>query len=663
MKSKNRTDEQLSDDIGEQGIIYKQLKREIAERKSTEEALKKSEDRYKRIIESITDYTYSVRIEDGKALETTHCIACFAVTGYTSEEFAADPYLWIKMVVEEDHDLVRQQAEDILAGLFPRSVEHRIIQKDGVMRWVESSLSPDYDLHGNLISYDGIVRDITDRKNIEIALRESEERFRRLSEATLEGILIHNKGKIIDMNQAFTRIFGYDPAELIKMNALQLIAPDFREAAMEHISSKYEKSYETVGLRKDGSTFPLIIQAKMVKREGQEVRVAACRDISEQKKSEKTLRFLSLVTEQISDSVITTNLDHEITYANQSFQRMFGYSAEEILGKSPDILNAESDSEQIQDDIYKTVSSGGIWRGELMNRKKDGSTFHCGLLVFPLHDEHGNIFAFTGIQRDITGRKKAEQDKELLNSELAGKNRELEQVVYATSHDLRTPLVNIDGFSKELRNSMNDLFSVLQRDDVPSDIKEKISLIVDEDVPEALKYISLSIFKMDSLLAGLLKLSRLGRAELKMEELNINEILSDVSSIFMSQIKKTGAKLEISDLPRCIGDEKQVSQIFSNLIDNAIKYLDPEQPGIIMISGNMDDGQSVYCVEDNGVGIDPQYQERIFEIFRQLEPSRSSGEGLGLTIVRKSVERHNGKIWMNSEPGKGTKFFVSLPAV
>ena len=298
-----------------------------------------------------------------------------------------------------------------------------------------------------------------------------------------------------------------------------------------------------------------------------------------------------------------------------------------------------------------------------MNRKKDGSTFHCGLLVFPLHDEQGNIFAFTGIQRDITGRKKAEQEKERLNAELAGKNRELEQIVYATSHDLRTPLVNIDGFSKELHSSMNDLFSVLQRDDVPSDIKEKISLIVDDDVPEALKYISLSVSKMDSLLAGLLKLSRLGRAELKIEELNMNEILSDVSSIFMSQIKKTGAKLEISDLPRCKGDEKQVCQIFSNLIDNAIKYLDPDQPGIIMISGNMEDGQSVYCVEDNGIGIDRQYQEKIFDIFRQLEPSRSSGEGLGLTIVRKSVERHNGKIWMNSEPGKGTKFSVSLPAV
>jgi PAS domain S-box-containing protein len=662
MKAKNRADEQLSDNIGEQGIIYKQLKHEIAERKSTEEALKKSEERYKRIIESITDYTYSVRIEDAKAFETTHCTACFAVTGYTSEEFAADPYLWIKMVVEEDHDLVRQQARDVLEGLFPQSVEHRIIRKDGVVRWVESSLSPDYDLHGNLISYDGIVRDITERKSIEIALRESEERFRRLSKATLEGILIHDKGKIIDMNQAFSGIFGYEPAELIKMNALQLIAPDSREEVLEHISSKYEKSYETVGLRKNGSTFPLIIQAKMIKHEGREVRVAACRDITERKKSEKTLRFLSLVTEQISDSVITSNLDYEITYANQSFQRLYGYSADEILGKSPDILNAEADSEQIQDDIYKAVSSGGIWRGELINRKKDGSMFHCGLLVFPLHDKHGNIFAFAGIQRDITERKKAEQERERLNAELASKNRELEQVLYATSHDLRTPLVNIDGFSKELRNSMNDLFSVLQRDDVPSDIKEKISLIVDEDIPEALKYISLSISKMDSLLAGLLKLSRLGRVELKIEELNINEILSDVSSLFMSLIKKTGAKLEISDLPRCRGDEKQVSQIFSNLIDNAIKYLGPERPGIIMISGNLENGQSVYCVEDNGIGIDPQYQGNIFDIFKQLEPSKSSGEGLGLTIVRKSVEMHNGNIWMDSEPGRGSKFFVSLPA-
>ncbi len=1047
----------------------KQLTQEIAEHKTTDHTLKESEERYKRIANAVTDYTYTVRVEDGKPVETTHCVACSVVTGYTLEDFSADPYLWIKMVIDEDHDLVRRQAGEILSGEFPPSVEHRIIRKDGVVRWVESNLLPNHDMQGNLFSYDGIVQDITGRKqaeerlkeskekyrllfdtfsdpvclydlngnillmnnagaaglgrkpkeliglslysffpdisgviaeriqqilesskgiesedmvilppnhkrwfksnhqpvrdkngkiyavqtisyditekkraenilrdiaekisietgenyfhsltkfiskelgneytligeldytgykiktvsvfakgeiidnmeynlvntpcenvvgkaacfypdnvqalfpedkllvdmgvnsyagiplfasdgqpigiivtlgsvpidegdsertisllqifsarasseleriNAERALRNSEEkyrglyndaldmihivdkngkiidaneielatmgytkeeytgkdlldiiardyrqyskqaleqvlngnkiaafetvfvtskgkqiivevnavpeiidgevvsvraiirniterkrvekelsesknRFRRLSEATFEGILIHDKGKIIDANHAFSEMFGYEHAEISGMNAFQLIAPDLREQVLEIVQSEYEHPYETVGVKKDGTSFPFEIQAKMLQLEGMKIRVAVCRDITERKKAEKTLRFLSLVTEQISDAVITTNLAYEITYANQAFQHLYGYSVEEILGRSPEILNVESTSEKIQNDIYQAVSSGGIWRGELLNRKKDGSTFHCGLLVFPLHDENGKIFAYTGIQRDISERKNAEQEKERFISELANKSRELEQVVYATSHDLRTPLVNIDGFSKELEKSVSEITAAMERDDVPSDLKEKFSTISTDEIPEALKYISLSISKMDSLLSGLLKLSRLGRAELTMKELDMNNMLSDVSNIFMALLKKTGTKLEISDLPSCIGDERQVSHIFSNLIDNAIKYLDPDRPCHIRISGKRESGQSIYCVEDNGVGIAAEHQEKIFDLFKQLDPSQHKGEGLGLTIVRKAVERLQGNICLESKSGQGSKFFIALPA-
>ena len=661
-KYRNQLEDMVEERTLELAAANEQLKKEIEDRHWTEEALKKSKERYRRITNAITDYTYTVRIENGKAVETTHCAACFSVTGYNFEEFAADPYLWIRMVAEEDHNHVRQQAEEVLSGSFPEPLEHRITRKDGAVHWVESTLSPNYDVHGNVISYDGIVRDITERKLSEKAIIESEDRFRRLSEATFEGIMIHDKGRILDANQTLSRIFGYEHSETIGMDGLQLIAPDSRSQVLEMIRSENEKPYETVGLKKNGSMFPIEIHARMILFKDQKIRVAACRDITERKKAEKTLRFLSLVTEQISDSVITTNLDYEITYANQSFQRLYGYSAEEILGKSPDILNAETASEDIQQEIYEAVSTGGVWRGELLNRRKDVITFHCGLLVFPLHDENGKIFAYTGIQRDITERKKAEQERERLNAELSSKNNELEQVVYATSHDLRTPLVNIDGFSKELKKSVSELFSALGRDDVPSDLKEKVSAISNNEIPEALKYISLSISKMDSLLAGLLKLSRLGRAELIIKELDMNKLISDVSTIFKALLNKTGIKLEISDLPNCMGAERQVSQIFSNLIDNAMKYLDPDRPCIIRISGRLENSHSIYCVEDNGIGIAREHQERIFNLFQQLEPSKHKGEGLGLTIVRKAIERQQGKIWLESESGRGSNFFISLPS-
>lgn len=254
-------------------------------------------------------------------------------------------------------------------------------------------------------------------------------------------------------------------------------------------------------------------------------------------------------------------------------------------------------------------------------------------------------------------------ERERLHKELERKNKELEQVVYVTSHDLRTPLVNIEGFSKELGRSVNELFSAFQKGSFPEDIKEKVDSIVENEVPESQKYISTSITKMESLLSGLLKLSRLGSAELEIENIDMNELISDVLSILKVHTNCSGVKMEISELLPCMGDERQINQVFSNIIENAIKYLDSKRAGIIRISGYKDNRQSVYCVEDNGIGIAPEYQGKIFDIFYRLEPARNEGEGLGLNIVHRTVERHNGKIWVESEPGRGSKFYISLPGV
>ncbi|MCK5506493.1 MAG: PAS domain-containing sensor histidine kinase, partial [Thermodesulfovibrionia bacterium] len=262
---------------------------------------------------------------------------------------------------------------------------------------------------------------------------------------------------------------------------------------------------------------------------------------------------------------------------------------------------------------------------------------------------------------DITERKRAEQEQERLNAELSQKNAELERVVYVTSHDLRTPLVNIQGFNKELGRSVDELFSSLQKSGLPEEIKEKIAPIVENDIPDSQSYISRSITKMDSLLDGLLKLSRLGSSELNIVKLDMNRLISDVITILRTQSIKAGAKITVSKLPSCYGDESQISQLFANLAGNAVKFLNPDQPGIINITGYKDNDHSVYCVEDNGIGIESDYQGKIFDIFHRLNPSEFKGEGLGLSIVQRAIERHGGKIWVESEPGKGSCFFVSLP--
>ena len=167
---------------------------------------------------------------------------------------------------------------------------------------------------------------------------------------------------------------------------------------------------------------------------------------------------------------------------------------------------------------------------------------------------------------------------------------------------------------------------------------------------------------METLLKGILNLSRLGSSEVKIEEIDINEMMTDIIDSHSFRLKDLNIKTEISKLPNCRGDSSQINQVFSNLLDNAIKYSDSERSCVVNISGYKDKNQSVYCIEDSGLGILPKHQDKIFEIFYQLEPDRIKGEGMGLTIAHRIIEKHNGKIWVESELGKGSKFFVSIPS-
>ncbi|MCP5102990.1 MAG: HAMP domain-containing histidine kinase, partial [bacterium] len=185
--------------------------------------------------------------------------------------------------------------------------------------------------------------------------------------------------------------------------------------------------------------------------------------------------------------------------------------------------------------------------------------------------------------------------------------------------------------------------------------------ILQEDIPDSLKYILSSTSKMDALLSGLLKLSRVGRAATTFGDVNMNELVSEINNAFEFHFKDGGVDFNAADLPPCYGNDVEINQMFSNFVSNALKYREPNRPGKISISGRKEGNRVIYCVEDNGIGIAQEHQRKVFEIFHRLNPEESDGEGLGLTIVNKIVSRHNGRIWVESEPGKGSLFYVSLP--
>jgi len=384
----------------------------------------------------------------------------------------------------------------------------------------------------------------------------------------------------------------------------------------------------------------------------------------EEKRLQEALEYSNAIIATVREPLLVLDKKLTIITANRSFYRTFRVNPEETEKRLIyELGNRQWDIPGLRELLEEILPMNTSFEDfevehdfEAIGRKT------MMLNARKIYRRMNNVEMILLAIEDITEHKKTEDEANRLKDDIVKKNKELEEIINATSHDLRSPLISVIGFSKSLEKDWQEFSSIIEREKISVELEEILRPVI-SDMSESIRYIRSSALNMEALLAGLSKVLLIGYVAIEKERLDMNMLISDIKNIIEFQMKEAGAALEISDLPPCIGDKDQIHQLFANLLGNALKYLDPCRPGVIRVSGYVDENnQSVYRVEDNGIGISPEHHEKIFGMFHQIEPSRGKGQGLGLTIVSRILDRHNGNIWLESDPAKGSRFFVSLPA-
>lgn len=509
-----------------------------------------------------------------------------------------------------------------------------------------------------------IYKHTTERK-----LRASENKFRGVIENSSDAIaLADERGCLIEWNRAAEQVTGLKRSEVLGLPQWEILfrmVPEHKKTIhlMEMLKeqwravleSGYDSGLERMteieietpwGEQKVIQSNGFVIESGRGRQAG-----TIMRDITERKKMEDNLReilhreqLLGDIVRQTSLMIGVFRLDGRRTMVNNATLQQTGYSEMELLDADSDIdltpPEFHDHESKIMAELWQTKNA---IRFQTEVLRKDGSRFPVDATIHPHLDSEGDIDSLFILASDITDRKRFENERESLVSELQNKNAELEQFTYTVSHDLKAPLITIRGFLGFLEHDIQAGNTERIRNDV--------SRIAD------------AANNMQQLISQLLDLSRVGRIMNPSRDVPFDVIVNDAVNIVAGQIALRGAHVNISpNLPIIHGDQARLTQVLQNLIENAIKFMgDQPEPRIDIGLNGMEDGKPVFYVRDNGVGIPPEHHERIFGLFNKLH-GNSDGTGIGLALVKRIVEVHGGRIWIQSEAGKGATFLFTLPS-
>jgi PAS domain S-box-containing protein len=633
------------------------------------------------------------------------------LTGWAAAEAQGRPVDEVFSIVNEETRAPAEVpvAKVLASGEIQGLANHTLlIARDSSERPIAVSAAPIRDAAGEVSGVVLVFRDVTIERQAErtireqnalleqrvkertAQLRESEERFRLLVADVKDYaiIMLDPQGRVVTWNEGVQRLKGYAEAEIVGQPMERFYPPEDVAAGktarlLAQAAAEGRCEDEGWRVRQDGTRFYAdVILTALRNQAGELVGFAKItRDISERKQAEAQLRMQVAALDSAANAIVITDRDTTIRWVNRAFSTLTGYSAEEVVGQTPKLLNSGMQDAEFYRRMYQTILAGSVWHGELVNRYKGGRLGAEEMTITPLRGDDGAIQHFIAIKQDITERKRAEQEILDLNASLerrvAERTRQLEEANRAKSdflanmsHELRTPLNAIIGFSEMLKDSMLGEMDARQRDFVADIFDAGTHLL--------------------SLINDILDLSKIeaGMLQLDAEAVDVPALLMASTQIVKEKALAHRIRLDTRldpGLGSMLADARKLKQIVYNLLSNAVKFtpaggavklsarrctraevaFDGAMPArLIALPPGGDEEFLAITVEDTGVGIAETNLAKLFEPFTQVDSSltrRQGGTGLGLSLVRRLAELHGGTVGVASRPGAGSRFSVWLP--
>ena len=632
-------------DISERKWSEEEIRLTNQQLRISERALRERESRLRAIFQGAAIGMSLVDLR-GRALESNETLQ--EMLGYSRAELRQKGFL--EFVCPEDRQSSSRLFEDLANGRCNRyQMEIRLSSKNQCMVWgrIIASLVRGTDGEPNYIII--MIEEITDHKKNEIELRESDSRFRLLSEAAFEGILIHEKGTILDINTAFEIMFGYNRDELIGTDSLKLIAPEDRQLVAENIRQEYvDAPYEAKGIRKDGTDIFMIISARMMPFHGRNVRVVAIRDITEQKNAQDALQESEAKYRRLFEKMLSgfayhriimddnnQPIDYEYLEINDAFENLTGIKREDIIGK-----RFSEVFPRIKDSGYDWIENYGevALTGKEIAIEQYIEEYDRWFYISAYSPKTG---FFATVFNDVTERRMLAEELRMFATDLERSNRELDQFAEVVSSDLKYSLNDIQSSCENLESSYRRILD-----------PTGISLL--DKIHSRAEY-------MQKMIDEIQVYSRVETRGKPFAEVDLNQVAGQIKKKLAEVIKSSQGLREISPLPKVWADQEQLEQLLEHLISNAFKFRSKVPPQVKIEAEEKDNIWQI-TVQDNGIGIVSEDQERIFNMFRRLHSKQEyPGNGIGLSLCQKVIDHHGGRIWVESAPGTGSKFHFTLP--